>query len=254
MSLNIGDALSTGADKLTTTAGIQLGAAYVVLQLLTALGMNSAVSTLDTAAGSTAPALSLPLGVVGGTVLAVVGGLLNIALSIVVFRTVAHDAAELGSIPSGVTDDLLKTGVFLVVAWIIEAIAIFLGFIALVIPGIFLAVCLIFTQVFIAVEGKGPLQALSASWGLTKGNRFPLFGLGVIMVVISMLITIPSTVVSLVSRPAGSVLTYAITGFVSIFSSAVLVDAYQQLGTDEAPTESTEPVERADDTDGFDYA
>lgn len=280
MSLNIGDALSTGAEKLTTTAGIQLGVIYVVLQLLTAVGTNSAISSIDTSAGTSGmatPALSLPLGVAGGAVLAALGGILNVALTIVVFRTLAHDTADLGSIPTGVTDNMLKTWVFLVVAMIIQtliigggyivlavlgvagilpALAVLLGIIVLIPLTLFLLVSLIFTQVYVTVEDEGPLQALSSSWALAKGNRFPLFGLGVILFVISLLVSIPTAIVALLSPVVGSVLNYVVSGFVTIFSWAVLVAAYEQLSSETSTTEpeSTDGVDRTDDDSGFDYA
>jgi hypothetical protein len=94
MSLNIGEVLSTGVEKLTTTAGIQLGIAYVVLQLITAVGTNSAVATVDTGAGPTpvaggmgTSALALPIGIAGGAALFTLGLILNVALTIVAFRT-----------------------------------------------------------------------------------------------------------------------------------------------------------------------
>ncbi|NHX36898.1 MULTISPECIES: hypothetical protein [Halolamina] len=260
MSLNIGDALSTGAEKLTTTAGIQLAVVYIALQFLTALGTNSAIATVETPAGTSGmatPTLALPIGVAGGAALATLGGILNVALTVVVLRAVTHDAAELGSIPAGVADDMLKTWVFLVIALIVQGIAIGLGFVLLIIPGLFLLVSLIFTQVFVAVEGEGPFEALSSSWSLAKGNRFPLFGLGVVLFVISLLASIPTAVVAFVSPMVGTVLNYVVSGFVSIFSIAVLVAAYQQLsGESAATTTETEDdgVERLDDDSGFDYA
>ena len=259
MSLNIGDALSTGAEKLTTAAGIQLAVVYIALQFLTALGTNSAVASVNTPAGTSGMAtttLSLPIGVAGGAALATLGGILNVALTIVVLRTVAHDAAELGSIPSGVADDMLITWVFLFIALIVQGIAIGLGFIALIIPGLFLLVSLIFTQVFVALEGEGPFEALSSSWSLSKGNRFSLFGLGVVLFVISLLVSIPATIVTVLSPVVGTVLNYVVSGFVSIFSIAVLVAAYQQLSSGAAATTESEDdgVERLDDDSGFDYA
>jgi len=169
---------------------------------------------------------------------------------------VAHDAHELESIPRGVADNLLLPGVFLVVAGIVQAIAILLGFIALIIPGFFIMVSLIFTQVYIAVEDEGPFEALSSSWSLAKGNRFPLFGLGVILVVVSLLGSIPSTIVSILSPVAGSLLSYLITGFISVFSWAVLVAAYEQLTSEPSTTPEAEDdgVQRLDDDSGFDYA
>ncbi|GAB7094755.1 hypothetical protein JCM30237_19080 [Halolamina litorea] len=261
MSLNIGDALSSGAEKLTTTAGIQLGIAYVVLQLLTAVGSNSVVGAIETpgAGEMTAPALSLPIGTAAGSALAMLGVVLNLVLTIVAFRTLAHSPSELGSIPDGVTSGLLKPAVFLVIASIVQGVAIFIGFIALIIPGIFLMISLIFTQLFIAVEDEGPFEALSSSWSLAKGNRFPLFGLGVIIVVMSLLISIPSGILSIFSPVAGSVVTYVITGFFSIFSWGVLVASYQQLSNETAAVDAgtddeDDGVQRLDDDSGFDYA
>lgn len=264
MSLNIGDTLSTGAEKLGTTAGIQLGIAYVLLQLITAVGTNSAIATIDTgtgtgAGGMGAPPLALPIGVAGGAALVTLGLVANIVLTIVAFRTLAHNASELGSIPDGVADGLLKPSVFLVIAGIVQGIAVFVGFIALIIPGIFIMVSLIFTQVYIAVEDEGPFEALSSSWSLAKGERFPLFGLGVILFVISLLLSIPSAIVQFISPTAGTVLSYVVTGFVSVFSWGVLVAAYQQLRTEPSTTTTTEDddgVQRldGDDDSGFNYA
>jgi len=205
----------------------------------------------------TTPALSLPIGVAGGAALMTLGGVLSVAFTIVALRALDHDTAELGSIPGGVTENMVKTWVFLVIALIVEGIAVGLGFVALFIPGLFLLVSLIFTQVYVAVEGEGPFEALSSSWSLAKGNRFPLFGLGVVIFVISLLVSIPTTVVMLFNPTAGTLLTYVVSGFVSIFSLGVMIDAYQQLEGEAAST-TTEPddddVERLDDDSGFDYA
>jgi hypothetical protein len=263
MSLNIGDALSAGAEKLTTSAGLQLGIAYVVLMLVTVVGSNSMSAEIPPPPGSggmgTDPALALPIGLAGGAVLFVLGMVLNLVLAIVTFRTFDHDASELGSIPSGVTDGLLKTAVFLIVAGIVQTIAIWIGTLALFIPGIFIAVSLIFTQVYVAVEGEGPFEALSSSWSLAKGNRFPLFGLGLVVTVIGMLTLVPAFVALFLSPVAGIVVMYVLLAFFSVFQLAVMVDAYHQLDAEESMTTETETdddgVERLDDDDsGFDYA
>ncbi|QKY20291.1 hypothetical protein B4589_007825 [Halolamina sp. CBA1230] len=262
MSLNIGDALSSGAEKLTTSGGIQLGIVYVVLQLITVLGANSISAEIPPPPGSEGmaadPALALPIGIAGGAALVALGGILNFAFMIVALRALDHDAAELGSIPSGVADNMVKTWVFLLIAMIVQGIAVLLGYIALIIPGIFLMVSLIFTQVFVAVEGEGPFEALSSSWSLAKGNRFPLFGLGVVVFVISLLVSIPTGIVMLFSPAVGMVLTYTVSGFVAIFSLGVLIDAYHQLQSEAAASETEsddDDVERIDDDDsGFDYA
>jgi hypothetical protein len=235
MSLNIGDAISAGWEKLTTTAGLQLGALYVVAVLLTGIGSQSITATLaPEMSRSTQSALAFPIGVTGGTVLLIVGLLLGAVLTVVVLRTVAHDAAELDAIPSGVTAALPKTVLFLIVAGFIQGILIGIGFVLLVIPGIFVLVSLYFTQVYIAVEGEGPLEALSSSWGLSKGDRLPIFGLVIVLGVIGVFGTILGEVVSVASPLLGSLLSLTVSGFLTIFTSGVLVDAYHQLSSDQA--------------------
>lgn len=249
MSLNIGDALSTGWGKLTTTAGLQLAIAYILLQIMTVVGMFSAVSAVNDGQvmGSGVEALALPIGVAGGVVLLLAGLIANLGLTVVLLRTVSHDTAALDSLPAGVTDDLPVTMVFLVIAGFIQGVAVFIGTLLLIIPGIFLMISLLFTQVFVAVEGEGPLEALSSSWSLSKGNRIRLFGLGVVLFVLSILGTLPTTLVSIASQPVGTLLTYVVTGFLNVFTSAVLVAAYQQLSAENSAPSTT-------DSDEYEYA
>lgn len=102
-SLEIGEAISNGFEKLTTTAGLQLVALSIVLSLATTLGTNSATAALDAGAGRGAgPMLVLPLGVV----LALVGAIANLVLSLVIYRTMTHRPSELRSIPGDATDSL----------------------------------------------------------------------------------------------------------------------------------------------------
>lgn len=231
MSLQIGDAVSGGLEKLTTTAGLQLAALYIVVTLLSTLGINSAVAEMAPeatgAAGSIA--LTLPLGVAGGVVLFVLGAILGIVLNVVILRTVAHDASELTRIPADVTRSLPKTVVFLLITGIIVFLSVLLGFIFLVIPGIFLMVSLVFSQVYVAVEDMGPIEALSASWELSKGNRLSIFLLGVLVFVIGFVVGMVGSVTSIVSPAAGTVVSVLISGVINIFSSAVLVEAFLQL-------------------------
>lgn len=238
MSLNIGDAISTGAEKLTTTAGLQLGALYVVTVLLTGIGSQSmSVALAPEMSQSTQSALAFPIGAAGGAVLALVGLLLGAVLTVVVLRTVAHDTAELDSIPSGVTDALPKTVLFLVIAGVIQGISVGIGFVLLIIPGLFLLVSFYFTQVYIAVEGEGPLEALSSSWGLSKGDRLPIFGLVIVLGAISFLGTIVGQVVGIASPVLGSLLSLLVSGFLTIFTAAALVDAYEQLSSEQETQE-----------------
>jgi hypothetical protein len=238
MSLNIGDALSTAAEKLTTTAGLQLGGLYVLAVLLTTVGSNSiAAAASPQISESSQIGLALPVGAAGGGVLLALGVILGLVLTVVVLRTVDHDASELDSIPDGAADNLAKTIVFLLVAGIIQGILVAIGFIFLVIPGLFVLVSLYFAQVYIAVEGEGPLEGLSSSWGLAKGNRLSIFGLVLVVGVISFLGALVGQAVATASPAAGSLVSAAVSGFLSVFTTAALVDAYHQLTASQAKKE-----------------
>lgn len=238
MSLNIGDALSTGAEKLQTTAGLQLGALSVIAVLLTSVGSDSIVTALGAPMARTGqPALALPVGTAGGAVLMLLGLVLTFVLTIVILRTMDHETAELDAIPAGVTDTLAKTTVFLVVAGIIQGIAVAIGLVLLIVPGLFALVSLYFAQVYIAVEGEGPIEALSSSWSLSKGSRFSIFGLVLVLAVIGALSALVGEAVGFVSPTVGSLVSLVVSGFLTVFSSATLVDAYHQLSAEQAEQE-----------------
>ncbi len=77
------------------------------------------------------------------------------------------------------------------------------GFILLILPGVYFAVKLQFVNYFIVDKNMGPIEAIQASWNMTKGNWWNLFlmdillGLinigGAILLGIGLLWTIPTT-------------------------------------------------------------
>lgn len=91
----------------------------------------------------------------------------------------------------------------LIVGNFLTGIIIFLGFLALIVPGIVFAVRLQFTGFLIIENHLGPIEAIKKSWGLTKNNFFTLLGFGIItllinifgllLLVVGLLVTIPLT-------------------------------------------------------------
>ena len=63
-----------------------------------------------------------------------------------------------------------------------------LGFILLIVPGIILAVMWSASTGAVVVEGRGVFESLQRSRDLTRGYRWPIFGLAVIYFVVSMVI------------------------------------------------------------------
>lgn len=83
---------------------------------------------------------------------------------------------------------------------ILQFIAIGLGFIALVIPGIFLFVRLMFSQPIVVIEGARGTSALKRSWELAKGQFWKILGTvilaGIIASIVSAIIQLPLSAVA----------------------------------------------------------
>lgn len=245
MSLRIGDAISNGFEKLTTTAGLQLALASIVLSLITTLGTNSLVVAVDAGAGGgmgQEPVLVLPIGLAGGAVLAFLGGIASVVLSLIVYRTMARPLSELDSLPHGVTDSLVVPTIFLIITSIVVGISVFVGLIFLIIPGIFLAISFVFAQVYVAIEDQNPFEAMSSSWGLAKGNRLSIFLLGLVLLGIGLVIAIVGGIAGFISPLFSTLVSLLISPFISIFTSAVIVDAYLQLKRESSDAGSDEPA------------
>ena len=67
---------------------------------------------------------------------------------------------------------------------IVLGIVIGVGFVALVVPGIFLAVSLAVSTPALMVEGIGPMASIGRSWRLVSGERWRLLGAGLAMIAI----------------------------------------------------------------------
>jgi Membrane domain of glycerophosphoryl diester phosphodiesterase len=73
----------------------------------------------------------------------------------------------------------------LIVAYIMMSIGIGLGLVALVIPGVFLAIKWSMTFPAIVAERAGPFAAMGRSWELTRGHWWRTFGALLVVVLIS---------------------------------------------------------------------
>lgn len=109
------------------------------------------------------------------------------------------------------------------------------GLLALVIPGAFLAVSLLFAHARVAIEDDGPGTALQEAWALAEGRRLEVFS--VVTLLASLYLT-PLAVSSFVEAPATGLLVRGVLlGPVSLFSSAIVARAYVDFTTDVQETE-----------------
>lgn len=86
---------------------------------------------------------------------------------------------------------------------ILYVIAVFGGFLLLIVPGVIAAIAFMFALYLVVDKGLGPIEALKESARITKGNRLRLFALlgaitlvsllGLVALVVGLLVAIPIT-------------------------------------------------------------
>jgi hypothetical protein len=121
-----------------------------------------------------------------------------------------------------------------VVAGIIATVLTYLGLVLFVVPGVFIALSFFFVRQEIALENKNFIQALQDGWVMTRGERVELFGLGAIILLISLVANSPATVLFFLSPTVALLLGTVTSAVTTVFGIAVVTRAYQQLKSDES--------------------
>ncbi len=235
MPVDIGRAVRDGIDRTIAPNGIRLIAAFFIVSTLSAL-----LSTAGRPAEPMGPISPMQPSPPFGISLAVAGlgslllGILSVVLTIVALRTFVTD--ETDQIPrEHYSANLLWPTINFIIGFIIFGILVAIGFVLLVIPGLFLLVSLFFWMLYVAVEGENFVDAFEHSWSLTKGNRLVLFLLGVIVAIISLVISLifggPG---SLIGGSIGIIITQVGSAISTVFGTATAARTYRQLTADDA--------------------
>jgi uncharacterized membrane protein len=69
--------------------------------------------------------------------------------------------------------------------WLLTLIGVYGGMLLLIVPGIILGIGWCLGLTFVVDQSLGPIDALKASWRMTSGSRWKLFGLSMLMMLIS---------------------------------------------------------------------
>ncbi|MDS0280661.1 hypothetical protein [Haloarcula onubensis] len=239
MSLQIGPVLRSGGEKLFSRTGAVLLVAYLALMAALLPLSNTMLVRIYETAGLTEVTEAIPLVLdVSLSVAAVgylVGALAGTYLSLVATRTfVTGDGAQF---PAGAfTRNVPLAMVNVVVGGLVYGLLVTLGTIALVIPGLVAYVAFLFVLPYIAVEDRNFVDALRASYRLSKGNWLLLFVLLVIVVAVAgVLGGVGGFVSALLLPPAAGQLSLAfVQSPISLFSLAVIAAAFEQLRDDDA--------------------
>lgn len=106
---------------------------------------------------------------------------------------VVQDVESDGVLDAGVGEILKVVTPFLVslfFLWIVFSVLVGIGLIFLIIPGIFLALLWSVSVPAMVVEGQGVFGALSRSAELTKGNRWRILGVAILVVLIYIVVAL----------------------------------------------------------------
>ncbi len=113
----------------------------------------------------------------------------------------------------------VSTYLYLLAATIIMIIALTAGLIALIIPGIFIALKLSLAPYAVVVDRLGPIEAMEKSWKITKNNLLSIFLLGIVIFLPAFAISFIIGIMAGVSPLAGA--PQAANAYADILSSLI---------------------------------
>lgn len=204
MGFSSGEAVRFGWETFKRRPWFFVGATFVIL-LLSGL-ISGLTSGIDTALTGSAEEPTL----IGTVVNLGLGTLLSMGAT--AFYLAAHDNPDAADLSL-----LWHPRPFwkFLVASILLALAVIVGLVLLIVPGVILGLMFMFAT-FVVIEREfGPIEALSESNRLTRGHKWPLFGFVLLLILINLLGLIAFVVGLLVSIPV---------------STLAFVHAYRVLG------------------------
>lgn len=243
MPVDIVAVVRRGYERTVARNGLQVAAVLFVISVLDALfsagmerrmqppgGMDTPgmVTGADIVTG--APPISLGLSPAVAGVVSLVLGIVALVVTLGALRTFVTDETE--TLPrEHFTEDLLWPAVNLFVGSIVFTIVVAVGFVLLVIPGLFLLVSLFFWEVFVAVEGDNFIDGFSHSWSFTSGHRLGLIALGVVVIVVALIVSIAFAIPGAVLPASlGFLVKQVGAALVGVFFLATVAETYTQLG------------------------
>lgn len=122
--------------------------------------------------------------------------------------------------------------VAIVAATIVAAVLMAIGFVLLIIPGIFVLVSLAVVWEALIIEGIGPMESIKRSWRLVAGERWRVFGAGLLVIVLMVIfVGVVSAVIALILS-AGLGVSGGMTGYlVQQVASLLSIPLTAALGT-----------------------
>lgn len=76
----------------------------------------------------------------------------------------------------------------IIIATIVIGVLIGIGFVLVIVPGIFLLISFAVVWESLIIEGIGPMDSIKRSWRLVSGERWRLFGAGLLIMIIAVIV------------------------------------------------------------------
>lgn len=283
MSLSITESLRAGLDRATNRNGGILFVLFFLYSLLWTVATNTAAAAViprllerlrEVSEQPLPPAyqeltaMSFPLSISMPVALALtlIGVLwvLGETVRIISDRTFISEETEHLHEPtrwlgwatlSGLSVIVFLGGLFLLFGMSVGALAVVSPAVALLwalIGGIgmlILSVLFFFSRQEIAARDTGPIDALTGSWSLVRHNGVAVFGLSVVLALISVITVFTNTLFAPLGQLPATLVNIAVQSVLLVGFSAVTADAYRQLRTDRKDPEATEPADELDPND-----
>ena len=190
---SVGDAIGVGWERFTQYPGILIGS------LLLMQAISFGVTLLPELFGDQ-PVLEIAFNLIAFFVqIGIMIGFIQLLIS-------AHDNSNphFTQLFSGFDKRLL----YFFTAALLIGVAVMLGLVLLIIPGVYFLLGLFFWQYPIVEDSSGPVEAMKYSWQITKGSRLNLLGflavsffinmVGLVLLGVGLLVSAPTTALATV--------------------------------------------------------
>jgi hypothetical protein len=232
MIFRIGEALEDGISDTFSKLGARIVGLAFAASLVYQSGLESIIF----------PADSAPVTTVALTSDTFTAGLMTIAgflATILVFYiAIRHFYEDRGTLDLGMLSGSFFPLLNIFVGSLVFGLAVIVGTLLFLVPGVYLYVSLVFFSIIIAAKNVNFIEAFRRSWDITGGSRFRILLLFLFLIALSLPVSavtlISTTVLELTSASrvlgfSAGVFIQLLTSLMTVFYFATLVSVYRQL-------------------------
>lgn len=232
MPLQLGTAIGRGIRRSLTPVGGLLTALTVGYMLVFVGAVNSLVAAALPAElrDQASLGLTVPIGAPAAGAVMVLGLLFGMVIFLAATRAFTREAEDRGRIDASLfTRRMVRAVLSAIGANVVVTLAVTVGFVLLVVPGLFLSVSFLLVVFAIGVEDRRAVPALRRSWRLARGNRWRLLALVLVVGVGTGAIASVASLLSIVDPTLGQALSLLVSAPLGVMGYGIFADAYVQL-------------------------